>query len=47
MELDAVKIDPGRYNVVLENGLVRVVRLRFEAHERGLMTRIRGGFWRP
>jgi hypothetical protein len=38
MELDAVKIDPGRYNVVLENGLVRVVRLRFEAHERGLMV---------
>jgi hypothetical protein len=38
MELDAVKIDPRRYNVVLENGLVRVVRLRFEGRESGLMV---------
>ena len=38
MELDAVKIDPGRYKVVLENGLVRVVRLRFEGREAGLMV---------
>jgi hypothetical protein len=38
LELDAVKIDPRRYKVVLENGLVRVVRLRFEGHEAGLMV---------
>jgi len=38
MELDAVKIDPRRYKVVLENGLVRVVRLRFEGREAGLMV---------
>jgi hypothetical protein len=38
LELDAVKIDPGRYKVVLENGLVRVVRLRFEGREAGLMV---------
>jgi hypothetical protein len=38
MELDAVKLDPRRYNVVLENGFVRVVRLRFEGGEVGLMV---------
>jgi hypothetical protein len=38
MELDAVKIDARRYRVVLENGLVRVVRLRFEGREAGLMV---------
>jgi hypothetical protein len=38
MELDAVKIDPRRYKVVLENGLVRVVRLRLEGREAGLMV---------
>lgn len=38
MELDAVRIDPKRYKVVLENGLVRVVRLRFEGREAGLMV---------
>jgi hypothetical protein len=38
LELDAVKIDPGRYKVVLENGLVRIVRLRFEGREPGLMV---------
>jgi len=38
LELDAVKIDPRRYNVVLENALVRVVRLRFEGREAGLMA---------
>ena len=38
MELDAVRIDPRRYKVVLENGLVRVVRLRFEGREAGLMV---------
>jgi len=37
-ELDAVKIDPRRYKVVLENGLVRVVRPRFEGREAGLMV---------
>ena len=38
MELDAVKVDPSRYKIVLENDLVRVVRLRFEGHESGLMV---------
>src|SRR5215472_12944456 len=38
MELDAVKIDPGGYKVVLENELVRVVRLRFEGREAGVMV---------
>jgi len=38
LELDAVKIDRRRYNVVLENALVRVVRLRFEGREAGLMV---------
>lgn len=38
MELDAVKLDPRRYKVVLENGFVRVVRLRFEGREVGLMV---------
>ena len=38
MELDAVRIDPRRYKVVLENELVRVVRLRFEGREAGLMV---------
>jgi len=38
LELDAVKIDPRRYNVVLEKALVRVVRLRFEGREAGMMA---------
>jgi hypothetical protein len=38
MRLDAVKIDPKRYRVVLENDRVRVVRLRFEGRESGLMV---------
>jgi len=39
MELDAVKLDPNRYKLVLENRLVRVMRLRFEAREAGSMVR--------
>ena len=38
MQLDAVRVDPKRYRVVLENDRVRVVRLRFEAREAGLMV---------
>jgi len=38
MQLDAVRVDPKRYRVVLENDRVRVVRLRFEAGEAGLMV---------
>jgi hypothetical protein len=38
MELDSVKLDPSRYKVVLESGLVRVVQLRFEGREAGLMV---------
>jgi hypothetical protein len=38
MELDAVRIDPKRYKVVLENDRMRVVRLRFEGREAGLMV---------
>jgi hypothetical protein len=38
MDLDAVRIDPARYKVVLENELVRVVRLGFGPHEGGLMV---------
>ncbi len=38
MALDAVKLDPARDRVELENDRVRVVRLRFEAGEKGMMV---------
>ena len=38
MQRDAVRVDPMRYKVVLENDRVRVVRLRFEGREAGLMV---------
>ncbi len=38
MALDAIQIDPARYKVELENDRVRVVRLRFEAGEKGMMV---------
>jgi len=38
MPRDAVRIDPKRYKIVLENDRVRVVRLRFEGHQAGLMV---------
>ncbi len=37
-ELDAIALDPDRYRVELDNDRVRVVRLRFDAGERGLMV---------
>jgi hypothetical protein len=36
--LDAVRVDPARYEVALENDRVRVVRLGFGPRERGLMV---------
>jgi hypothetical protein len=36
--LDAVKIDPNRYQVDFENDRVRIVRLSFGPRERGLMV---------
>jgi hypothetical protein len=38
LALDAVRVDPARYRVVLENDRVRVVRLGFGPGERGLMV---------
>jgi hypothetical protein len=38
LSLDAVRIDPGRYKVEFENDRVRVVRLRFASHEKGMMV---------
>jgi hypothetical protein len=38
MKLDAVRVDPGRYQVDFENVRVRIVRLRFGAHEKGMMV---------
>jgi hypothetical protein len=38
LALDAVRVDPARYKVVLENDRVRVVRLAFGPRERGLMV---------
>ena len=38
MPLDAVRLDPQRYQVVFENDRVRVVRLRFAGNEKGLMV---------
>jgi acetyl esterase len=37
-ELDALRVDPERYRVELENERVRVVRLNFGPRERGLMV---------
>jgi hypothetical protein len=36
--LDAVALDPERYRIDFENDRVRIVRLHFEAHERGLLV---------
>jgi hypothetical protein len=38
LALDAVRVDPARYKVVLDNDRVRVVRLGFGPRERGLMV---------
>jgi hypothetical protein len=38
MKLDAVGIDPRRYKIELENDRVRIVRLGFGPHEKGLMV---------
>jgi hypothetical protein len=38
LALDAVRVDPDRYLVDFENELVRVVRLRFAAREKGVMV---------
>ena len=38
LALDAVQIEPTRFKVVFENDRVRVVRLRFGPHERGVMV---------
>jgi quercetin dioxygenase-like cupin family protein len=35
--LDPIKVDPKRYKVVLENDQVRVMRVRYGAHEKGVM----------
>jgi hypothetical protein len=37
-ELDAVRVEPGRYRVEFENERVRVVRLHFEPGEEGVMV---------
>jgi len=37
-ELDAIRIEPQRFRVELENDHVRIVRLRFGAHEKGVMV---------
>ncbi|MDO8432794.1 MAG: hypothetical protein Q7S58_10355 [Candidatus Binatus sp.] len=38
LELDAVRLDPARYTVDFQNDRVRIVRLGFAPHERGLMV---------
>jgi hypothetical protein len=38
LELDAVRLDPARYTVDFENERVRIVRLGFKGHEKGLMV---------
>jgi hypothetical protein len=38
LALDAVQVEPARFKVVFENDRVRVVRLRFGPHERGVMV---------
>ena len=36
--LDAIRLQPWRFKVEFENDHVRIVRLRFEAHEQGIMV---------
>ncbi len=36
--LDAIRLQPWRFKVEFENDRVRIVRLRFEAHEKGIMV---------
>ena len=36
-ELDPTKVDPKRYKLVLENEQVRVMRVRYGAHEKGVL----------
>ena len=38
LTLDAVRIDPARYKIDFENEIVRVVRLGFGPHEKGIMV---------
>jgi hypothetical protein len=38
MKLDAVRIDPARYQIDFENDRVRIVRLGFGPHEKGMMV---------
>jgi hypothetical protein len=38
MKLDAVLIDPRRYQIEFENDRVRIVRLGFGPHEKGIMV---------
>jgi hypothetical protein len=38
LALDAVQVEPTRFKIVFENDRVRVVRLRFGPHERGVMV---------
>jgi len=38
LALDAVQVEPTRFKVVFDNDRVRVVRLRFGPHERGVMV---------
>jgi len=38
MKLDAVRVDPDRYRIEFENDRVRIVRLGFGPHEKGLMV---------
>jgi hypothetical protein len=38
LTLDAVRVDPARYKVDFENDQVRVVRLSFGPHEKGVMV---------
>jgi hypothetical protein len=38
MKLDAVRVDPSRYKIDFENDRVRIVRLGFGPHEKGMMV---------
>lgn len=38
MKLDAVRVDPARYQIDFENDRVRIVRLGFGPHEKGIMV---------
>jgi hypothetical protein len=37
-QLDAISLEPSRYQIEFENERVRIVRLRFEAREKGIMV---------